>query len=1104
MSFKRKIISCMMTGPLLMGSTVIPQQGAGAAPAEISVEKPNILVLMSDQHNASVLGAYGDPYVDTPNIDSLAENGILFENCYTNCPICVPARLAFTSGQYISRINAWNNSSTLPRMDYPSIADTMNAAGYQSYLVGKMHYDVSETYGFKRLMGENSVDDSGVAKKQPGASRINITEEFLNTPGGRFTPMFEECGVKNSFINNQTENVTNSMVEFLKNRKAEDGPFFTIGGFIAPHNPFTIPQEYYDKYKNIDEIKEPEFPLPEDFLETYPKDYISQLRGYELLGPEDKGPDADDTAKYRALYYGLVDYFDDHIGTILDTLYSNPEICDNTIVVYTSDHGEQIGNRGFYWKSTMYEDSASVPLIVSYPKKFAKGERKTEVCTLIDLVQTIAQWGGTEMPEGCDGDSLAGIIDGTETNWRNTAVCEYYADQIGSGFSMFRKDNYKYIYFTKINEQYGPERQLFDLDQDPKETNNLADDPAYAQLVEEMHQALVQETGDPEEIEAKCRALMATRENSVSSFDLSVTEPKLYREGDNGQEVTQPSGTLSGTFSAKATVTNISDNSGQAVLAAALYDGGQLKELVMSPQTTAGPRANTTLITLPLHIEEAKPSHEIKTFVWDSMEGMTPITERVPTVISEAQDPQSFIKISATGTQPASLEQPGCQSAFVYAGDGLYELSATYKLPAGESRELQLAIGMNHGTGYSWQTERFTVHSDRWTNIKYYFTVNTKGLTGMIIKPLDGKAGDPPEILLADGISVTHVKNQTPALSMGNFPYGCSTYIWNPINCKLYRDQEQNTAKVLQAGDGSVILKPETASAAYSITGDGAERIKISQDLEALVGWQTDGDMAKWETGPIRKDTYLFKIDYANDISAPGQFLIVIRERNGNVVRSFKMGYDRAAEEKGGYGSIFTGMIELPQMEGAVIEVSRSGQPILGVKECKLIPLDSKMAYKAFPDSDQLVKYPVGAEGAAIGSTLDLSSDSMFRINKSYMNKVYGWSNKDSLMWKIGNPSQGTYKVAEIKGNTNGEPVEVTIAVKDKTGAIRASTSFTFTSDGIQAYQIPANEGILELPDLSGDYGNYIEVQKKNLSDNKTLDLNFIQFQKKMSFPESI
>ena len=456
------------------------------------MKKPNILTIMSDEHDPAVAGCYGDPVVQTPHLDQLAEGGVTFDSCYTTSPLCAPARLSFTAGKYISRCGAWSNTCWLPSDDCPSIASVLGSAGYESYLCGKQHYDNSRRYGFHDILPEartNNANKSGRGERR-NANDTNPNVESWNARSSQFYP-----GEDSSILQHDRV-VTDKACEFLRDRPREGSPFFLFVGHLSPHFPLIAPQKYYDMYK--DKIPVPV--LPEGWFEKQPTNYKQLIYGFGI-----DYNDHEAIKKGRELYWALTSWMDTEIGKVLAAL-GNSEVADNTVVIYTSDHGENKGDHGTWWKNNMYEHSARIPLIVSYPDRLPGGQRRTKACSLVDLVQTIADLAGAETPDDWDGDSLLPYLDDPENEWKDMAVSEYYAHNISSGFAMLRQGNYRYVYHTAMDETHGPERELYNLVDDPKEWNNIANSPEHKERVAQMHSCLVEELGqDPEITEKICR-----------------------------------------------------------------------------------------------------------------------------------------------------------------------------------------------------------------------------------------------------------------------------------------------------------------------------------------------------------------------------------------------------------------------------------------------------------------------------------------------------------------------------------------------------------------------------------------------------------------------
>jgi choline-sulfatase len=445
---------------------------------------------MSDEHNAGVLGCYGNKIVRTANLDRLAKRGVVFENCYCNSPLCVPSRLSFTSGKYASRVGAWSNSCRLPSADYPSLAGIMNAAGYESYLCGKMHYDRSRHYGFMETGGNMNKSRKNGRGKRRAADNLE--------PQAGISNRFKQFRIGDSSnVLQHDRRVTEGTVDFLRNRKADDKSFFLLAGYLAPHFPLIVPEHYWEPYKD----KVPMPVIPPAHLKSMPLNY----RHLRVAFNVEDVPD-DVVQKGRELYYGLTQWLDEQIGTVLRAL-ADSDVANETVVVYTTDHGENMGEHGLWWKNCMFEHASRVPLIVSWPDRWKGRQRRSQVCSLVDVMQTIAELGGADIPGDCNGDSMVGLIDRPRTPWKDLAVCEYYGHNIASGFAMIRIGRFKYVYHTRADRAHPPERELYDLEADPGEFKNLAKDSEQQKRLRQMHTALVKEIGEePDITEQRCRA----------------------------------------------------------------------------------------------------------------------------------------------------------------------------------------------------------------------------------------------------------------------------------------------------------------------------------------------------------------------------------------------------------------------------------------------------------------------------------------------------------------------------------------------------------------------------------------------------------------------
>lgn len=479
--------------------------GAGVAAAAVAPRrvfaigqpkrKPNVLLIMADEHNRAISGAYGNKIIRTPNIDSLAETGVTFESHYTNSPLCNPARQSFTAGKYPSRIGAWSLNSQVADPEIPSIARVMNAAGYESFLCGKQHYDYSRRYGFTEVGGNfNKWYLTGTAR------RVGVNDLTQKRLSGRFNGFHP--GPNGSTVQHDRR-VTAGMLEFLSKPRGGEKPFFLFCGYLAPHFPLVVPREYHERY--VGKIEMPV--IPAGFLEGMPLNYRLLRAGFEVMDVPD-----DVTRRGRELYYGLTNWLDDEIGKVLGALRANREMAENTIVIYTADHGENMGEHGMWWKNAMYEQSAGVPLIFSCPERWKAGQRRAGATSHVDLVRTLAEIAGGTCPEDWNGDSLLPWLDDGKKAWKDLAVSEYYAHFVASGYVMARSGKWKYTYHTPADKEHPAFRELYDLSADPMEFANVAGKAENAKVVEDLHARMLQEVGThPDESELVARKALVTK-----------------------------------------------------------------------------------------------------------------------------------------------------------------------------------------------------------------------------------------------------------------------------------------------------------------------------------------------------------------------------------------------------------------------------------------------------------------------------------------------------------------------------------------------------------------------------------------------------------------
>lgn len=481
-------------------------------------QQPNMLFIMSDEHDAAVTGCYGDSLVRTPNLDHLASEGITFDSCYTPSPLCVPCRLSITAGKYVSRIGAWQNQNMLPSDDYPSLPRLLRSAGYTPYLCGKQHYDANRRYGFVDLIpGMNQSRKHGKGGVRDPRDQNNVDTAW----DGRAKDFHPG---DTSGIMDHDRIVTNTATQFLKDYRNEQGPFYMHVGYLAPHFPLIAPDEIYQHYKG----KTPP-PIPAKAWDQQPQNYRQQQLGFGS-----RKATAEQIQDGRDLYWALTDWFDREIGKLLGAL-GDSEAADNTVVIYTSDHGENKGDHGLWWKNCVYDHGARVPLIVSWPARWKGGQRRIQACTLLDVVQGIAELAGTSCPDDWDGDSIMPLLDDPDHQWKDLALVEYYGHNRCSGITMLRQAQWKYVYHANIDDEYPAEYELYDMYTDPQELDNRADDPRCKGIIDRLHQAMLDELGEhPDEITLRANRELSTGYGERDDNEALVAARQHHRHSGGG------------------------------------------------------------------------------------------------------------------------------------------------------------------------------------------------------------------------------------------------------------------------------------------------------------------------------------------------------------------------------------------------------------------------------------------------------------------------------------------------------------------------------------------------------------------------------------------
>ena len=431
-------------------------------------KRRNLLFLCSDQHQAAASGCYGHAEALTPHIDEVAAGGVRFESAYCQSPVCVPSRGSIITGNYPSRHGAKILQDPLPA-DAATIAHLFADHGYSTAAIGKMHFvDESLKHGF----GHRVNAQTHLARLTREEARAFQRDQGAGGgTSGRPSAMPERL-FRDTFYAEES-------VRFL--RAHRDRPFCLWSSFFMPHTPLVPHRRYWDLYEGSD------LTLPDrrdDALE-------GGFHGHLVRARERGWYQQTDEQLQEAIrgYYGNVSQMDANVGRVFDTL-RELGLDRNTVVVYTSDHGEMAGAHRMWTKHNMYEQSVRVPLVIRTPEEDGAGSSREQIVEQVDLLPTLAELCGLDAPKGVDGRSFASLVTGGRHTPREWAYSEYYfcrrvftADDRFVGkppILMVRADRWKLNYLSWERSE------LFDLRSDPAEHRNVIDDPGNAGIVKEL------------------------------------------------------------------------------------------------------------------------------------------------------------------------------------------------------------------------------------------------------------------------------------------------------------------------------------------------------------------------------------------------------------------------------------------------------------------------------------------------------------------------------------------------------------------------------------------------------------------------------------------
>lgn len=436
----------------------------------------NVLLIQTDEHRPDAMSWAGHPFVETPNLDRLAERGTAFTNAYCNSPLCAPSRASFATGQYVHEIDAWDNARPY-HGQAPNWGEHLADHGVDTTVIGRKHFDPYADTGFpdqrKPELSDPPIEVARLDRDPP--------TEYAHASNRFYEPKIDDDRMETSVER------TDEATSWLETEAPTDRPWTLHLSYQPPHFPLTAPEEFWEMYPPE------EMDLPFDYPAAADHPIVADL--HEHFQGTDL--DAETLRRLRTGYYALVTAIDEQIGRVLDTL-AESEHAEETVIVYTSDHGELLGDHGLWWKCCMYEPAVGAPLLMVGPD-IPSGEHIDAPVSLVDIVPTIADFTGVPHAKEWSGESLLPLLEGDDREER-VAFSEYHAHGARNGMFMLRKGDYKYVYYPDNPPQ------LFDLENDPHELTNLAGVKKYEDVQADLHEELLKIVSpDPDRIDKRAQ-----------------------------------------------------------------------------------------------------------------------------------------------------------------------------------------------------------------------------------------------------------------------------------------------------------------------------------------------------------------------------------------------------------------------------------------------------------------------------------------------------------------------------------------------------------------------------------------------------------------------
>ncbi len=489
-------------------------------------ERPNILIFCTDEHRSDHLSCMGHPVLKTPNIDRIAAGGTLFRNCYSSSPVCMPARATMVTGLTNRVTTVRTNGISLPE-NIPTLPGLLAKAGYRTHSVGKLHlktwgkpsgFDITEVETPEQNPERRIYWDRGMIKKSPdnyyGFQTQDSAQGHVNYINGDYRTWLDENhpGAFDGYAYSRSDPkpleiapelhynnwIADRSIDFINAQSATQRPFFLWCSFPDPHEPFAAVKKWSDAYADV------EIELPRCTTELSPH---SRSETMDAIGVGTEVQDPEYVRKCIRQTYGMVSHIDEQVGRVLDSLETSG-MAENTVVMFISDHGDQLGEHGLFYKGLYpYDAHAHIPFLIKVPWSRHKGRVVADVVSMLDMVPTALDLAGVDQPEdesmtewwrernqptvpSLPGEVLTSVLLEGQRPKRKSALVELDSDS-KTGFDLLQMrwlvtNEYKLVYYAPGNEIL-----LFDRRNDPGEMTNLATDPGYQSVVNELLKQLV-------------------------------------------------------------------------------------------------------------------------------------------------------------------------------------------------------------------------------------------------------------------------------------------------------------------------------------------------------------------------------------------------------------------------------------------------------------------------------------------------------------------------------------------------------------------------------------------------------------------------------------